>query len=80
LDGEVSLSAEAELDGLGMRIGPATAWTVPKGFAQAVPRRDPVPQPDSSPPESNRLTLADWFALMGLLAMVAYFFIPSKNR
>jgi hypothetical protein len=74
------MTVEAELDGLGPRLGPATTWTVPKGFGQEASA--PASMPWSNPVSVTHYSVnyGPLFMLIGLIAFVAYRFLSKNGR
>ncbi|MCX6923895.1 MAG: hypothetical protein NT154_11915, partial [Verrucomicrobia bacterium] len=82
LKGEVALTAQAELDGLGPVDGPVVTWTVPKDFAQAEPP-GALPfgfTPRTASSGTGAPGWSSWLGLLSLLLVVVLLLSRSRSK
>jgi hypothetical protein len=69
MKGEISVTAQADLAGLGASQGPALSWTVPVGFAEAT-SPGLIPPVPAAP--STGTDFGPWVILLALLALALF--------
>jgi hypothetical protein len=71
LKGEVTVTTEADLAGLGASKGPAASWPVPVEFPRSTPPVGMAYPPNPPPPGSPDTKGVYWVVFTFLLALVA---------